>query len=194
MNDRLKAAALAGAILASSLAGAGAYLPAAASDAAPDASPVVAGCANPNLPREILDGTFAGKPSAPLPVVDADAPGLELRLAVARNEADREQGLMCVTRLRPHHGMLFVFSTSRQLGFWMKNTLVPLDMVWLAADGTITAIASEVPASTRTTADNDVARRSGMGIFVIELPSGEASSDTLKVGERLLLPPLHASQ
>ena len=119
---------------------------------------------------------------------------LVLKLAVAANDNDRDLGLMCVTALRPQHGMIFVFGSSQHWEFWMKNTLVPLDMVWLATDGKITTIASHVPASTRETSDMDVARRGGSGRFVIELADGEALADGLSVGEKLSLPPLHASQ
>jgi uncharacterized membrane protein (UPF0127 family) len=76
----------------------------------------------------------------------------------------------------------------------MKNTLVPLDMVWVAPDGTITHIAANVPASTRATPDDAVAPRAGHGIFVIELAAGEAAADRFKVGEALRVPSLHASQ
>jgi uncharacterized membrane protein (UPF0127 family) len=155
---------------------------------------VVAACANPKLPHEILDGDVAGGTDAALPVVDASAAGLALRLAVAADDESRELGLMCVTRLRPQHGMIFVFATTRQWDFWMKNTLVPLDMVWLTPDGTITTVAARVPASTRSTPDDAVARRSGLGKFVIELTAGEAAADNLKVGGRLALPALRASQ
>jgi uncharacterized membrane protein (UPF0127 family) len=97
---------------------------------------------------------------------------------------------MCVTRLLPQHGMIFVFDRSAPQEFWMKNTLVPLDMVWVAADGTVTNVAAAVPASTRETPDDRVARRGGTGRFVIELPSREATVDGIVTGARLKLPPL----
>ena len=153
--------------------------------------PTVKDCANPQLPPELLDGAVAAVRS-PLPVVTASAPAVTLRLAVANDEASRELGLMCVTRLRPQHGMIFVFAENRDWEFWMKNTLVPLDMLWVDDDGTITTVAARVPASTRDTPDDAVARRRGRGRYVIELASGEASTDNLKVGTRLKLPPLHA--
>ena len=134
--------------------------------------PTVKDCANPQLPPELLDGAVAAVRS-PLPVVTASAPAVTFRL-------------------RPQHGMIFVFAENRDWEFWMKNTLVPLDMLWVDDNGEITTVAARVPASTRDTPDDAVARRRGRGRYVIELASGEASTDNLKVGTRLKLPPLHA--
>jgi hypothetical protein len=158
--------------------------------AAPDAA-IVEDCANPELPPEILDGPIAPA-AAPLRVVTASAGALKLRLAVAADGPNQELGLMCVLKLRPRHGMIFVFDSNAGHEFWMKNTLVPLDMVWAGDDGTITTIAANVPASTRATADGSIARRFGRGRFVIELRAGEAAADKLAVGTRLMLPPLRA--
>jgi len=169
-----------------------------AADVAPPATAAavsaVTSCANPHLPAEILAGDGPAGRAAPLPVVDASADDVKLRLAVATDEATRELGLMCVTRLRPHAGMIFVFQKPADQEFWMKNTLIPLDMVWVAADGTVTNVAAEVPASTMQTPDDQVARRTGNGRFVIELPSREASADGIATGTHLTLPPLAASQ
>jgi uncharacterized membrane protein (UPF0127 family) len=154
-------------------------------------APVVAACADPRLPPELLDGSVPA-PSSPLPVVTGTAPHVKLRLAVAADESTRELGLMCVLRLRPRAGMIFVFPSSQEWEFWMKDTLAPLDMLWLADDGTITAVAAGVPASTRQTPDDQVARRRGSGRFVIELQAGEAALDALGVGTRVLLPALKA--
>jgi uncharacterized membrane protein (UPF0127 family) len=146
------------------------------------------------LPGEILAGDGPGGGAPPLRVVTATVGTLVLRLAVASDESTRELGLMCVTRLRPHAGMIFVFPQTADQEFWMKNTLVPLDMLWVAADGTVTSVAAAVPASTLQTPDDQVARRKGNGRFVIELSSGEAAQDGLRAGTRLNLPPLTSSQ
>ena len=60
--------------------------------------------------------------------------------AVAANDADREQGLMYRTQLAPNEGMLFVFNENAVHCFWMKNTLIPLSIAFMRADGTITDI------------------------------------------------------
>jgi uncharacterized membrane protein (UPF0127 family) len=159
----------------------------AAAPAAAEPAGALAACANPALPHDILAGAFAGA-AAPLPTIRVGGAAVPLVLAVASDQHARELGLMCVTRLRPHAGMIFVFSEASIQEFWMKNTLVPLDMVWVDAGGTVTTVAGNVPASTRSTPDDVVARRRGQGLFVIELAAGEAAADGIAAGTKLLLP------
>jgi uncharacterized protein len=60
---------------------------------------------------------------------------------LATNTADRERGLMFRKELPEGHGMLFDFQTDQQVQFWMHNTYIPLDMIFIAADGRIVHIA-----------------------------------------------------
>jgi uncharacterized membrane protein (UPF0127 family) len=103
------------------------------------------------------------------------APKASLSLAVATSEPDRERGLMFVRDLPTRAGMIFAFpdgDLSRV--FWMKNTLIPLDMVFVESDGRVTGVARNVPATTPSTPDDLVPRRSGLAAYVIELNAGEA--------------------
>jgi uncharacterized membrane protein (UPF0127 family) len=154
----------------------------------PAPPPAALACANGRLPAEILDGPAAKPPNAPLRTIVVAAPKARLTLAVADDPEMRELGLMCVTRLRPHGGMLFVFESAAGWEFWMKNTLVPLDMIWLEADGTITSVAANVPSSQLSTPDDAVARRRGHGLYVIELAAGEAQADGIVAGGKLAIP------
>jgi uncharacterized protein len=126
--------------------------------------------------------------------ITVQAPKEKLALEVADTVASREHGLMFRTLVPSGRGMIFVFGTDGEQRFWMKNTLIPLDMIFVRSDGTITSIAANVPASKVTTSDDQVATRQGWGKYVIELRAGEAERAGLRSGVRLDLPKLEPKE
>jgi uncharacterized membrane protein (UPF0127 family) len=121
------------------------------------------------------------------------APKTTLRLAVQDTLARRERGLMGVRAVPAGEGMLFAFADGDgQHQFWMKDTLVPLDMLFVRGDGVVMSIAEKVPATKPGTPDDRIARRNGEGRYVIELASGEAERAGLDVGMRLPIPEIAA--
>lgn len=66
-------------------------------------------------------------------------------IEVADTQAEREQGLMYRESLAANQGMLFVWEQEAPRNFWMKNTLIPLDMIWLDANKTIVDIQAAEP-------------------------------------------------
>ena len=125
--------------------------------------------------------------------LEVRAPRGTLRLAVARTEAQRERGLMNVAYVPAGQGMIFVFSDGDiDRGFWMKDTITPLDMVFVRRDGTVSSVEVNVPATPPKTPDDKVARRSGAGQYVIELGAGQAGLFGLLPGTRLVIPPVTA--
>jgi uncharacterized membrane protein (UPF0127 family) len=116
-----------------------------------------------------------------------------LRLAVAATSAQREHGLMNVRFVPSGQGMIFAFPDGDQMrGFWMKDTITPLDMVFVQSDGTITDVAVNVPATPPRTPDDKVARRQAVGQYVIELGAGQAGQLGLLPGSVLVIPPVRA--
>jgi len=126
--------------------------------------------------------------------LDVTTPKRVLRLAVAATEAQREHGLMGVPNVPSGEGMLFAFPDAGDAPryFWMKDTITALDMVFVKNDGSITEIAGNVPATTFGQSDDKVARRDGVGRYVIELRAGEAARLGLQVGMRLTIPSIPA--
>jgi uncharacterized membrane protein (UPF0127 family) len=116
-----------------------------------------------------------------------------LRLAVANTELQREHGLMNVPFVPAGQGMIFVFSDGDlDRGFWMKDTITPLDMIFVRRDGTVSNVEVNVPATPPKTPDERVARRNGAGQYVIELGAGQAGQFGLLPGSRLVIPPVTA--
>ncbi len=105
-----------------------------------------------------------------------------IQLEVAKTPEEQAMGLMFRTHLAKDHGMIFLFSPPRITRFWMKNTLIPLDMIFLR-DGVIQSISSQVPPCKRDPCPS-------YGPFVeidqvLELASGRAAELGLKRGDRL---------
>ncbi|HEY1655198.1 MAG TPA: DUF192 domain-containing protein [Candidatus Tumulicola sp.] len=125
-----------------------------------------------------------------LPVVVVHAPSADLHLEVARTPADQERGLMNRTAIAPHTGMLFVFERDDAVEFWMKNTLVPLDMIFIGSDGAVRKIYANVPAPLPSLPDERIPREPGVAKYVIELGAGEAARDGITQGSRLVIPDL----
>jgi uncharacterized membrane protein (UPF0127 family) len=99
---------------------------------------------------------------------------------VARNDADRAQGLMFRRSMPPDQGMLFDFGQAQPVTMWMKNTYIPLDMLFIRGDGTIARIAPDAePLSTRTIPAGEPVP------FVLELNAGTAARLGIAAGDRV---------
>jgi len=98
---------------------------------------------------------------------------------VAANEADREQGLMYRKKLAPNAGMMFVFDDVAGHCFWMKNTLIPLSIAFIADDGTITDL-DEMAAETENNHCPTHAIR-----YTLEMEKGWFAAHGIKPGMRV---------
>lgn len=101
--------------------------------------------------------------------------GFAVEALVADTPQKHQKGLMFVTELPENKGMLFVFDQEQDQFFWMKNTLIDLDMVFIGADKKVTSVASEVPHSYTYTPDHQVATATGYGQYVLELSAKTAA-------------------
>lgn len=102
---------------------------------------------------------------------------------LATTEAEREKGLMFRKELPEGQGMLFDFHREQEVGFWMQNTYIPLDMIFIKGDGRILRIAENTePMSTRVVPSGGPVR------FVLEVIAGTARKLGIAPGDRVASP------
>ena len=102
----------------------------------------------------------------------------DFAVEVARTGQEQAQGLMHRTELGPNEGMIFPRSAARPASFWMKNTVISLDIIFVGADGKILNIgANAVPLSL------DPVESVGPAALVFEIPGGRAAELGIKPGD-----------
>jgi uncharacterized membrane protein (UPF0127 family) len=135
-------------------------------------------------------GTAPDALALPLTTLEIDtASGPHVfNVEVARTEAEREHGLMD-RRSMPHdHGMLFDFQREQQVVFWMKDTYIPLDMIFVSGDGRVVSIKRDAKPM-----DESLIPSNAPALGVIELNAGLAQEIGVAVGDRVKNAIFHAS-
>jgi len=103
---------------------------------------------------------------------------VRFHVEIAANDHDREQGLMYRRAMAPDHGMLFDFNPPQQVSFWMHNTVLPLDIIFIGADGHILNIAPNATPFSDATIPSDGAARA-----VLEINAGRAQALGIAPGD-----------
>lgn len=148
-------------------------------------------------------GCSSGESAKPVPPPKATAPeaistdsgfqkrkiklaGKEITVEIADTDAKRMQGLMFRTSMGENEGMLFVFEQERPLGFWMRNTRIPLSIAYIDAKKKIINILEMVPAS-----DSDpnppVYPSAAPAKYALEMNKGWFARNKIKVGQTVEL-------
>ena len=124
---------------------------------------------------------FAAKPAGSHVVLA----GHNIDVEIAATDAARERGLMYRTHLTADHGMLFVYPDAQPRYFWMKNTLIPLDILFFDANRQLTSVWADTPPC-----KTDPCRSypsAAPAKYVLELDAGMAASLGIKTGEKFTL-------
>ena len=133
----------------------------------------------------VVAATAFAQGNARLPTVKLNAGIHVITAEVAANDATRSRGLMFRKELPDAQGMLFDFKVEQEVGFWMKNTYIPLDMIFIRADGTIRRIAANTePLSERLVPSGGPIR------FVLEVAGGSAKKLGIEPGDKVTGTPL----
>lgn len=105
---------------------------------------------------------------------------------IANSQEERAQGLMFIKKLKQNRGMLFTFEKDGDYAFWMKNTLIPLDIIWLDKDGNVVSVAKNTQPCKYDPCEkfkSDVPAR-----FVLEINAGMAEKLGISPGSKISLP------
>jgi uncharacterized membrane protein (UPF0127 family) len=112
--------------------------------------------------------------------VDGAKGAHQFKVEIAADQASQEKGLMFRKKLAPDAGMLFDFHTTVMTSFWMKNTVLPLDIIFVRSDGTISSIAANaVPFSEASIPSSEPVRA------VLEINAGRARALGIEPGDKV---------
>ncbi len=146
-----------------------------------------------SLLAALLLATFCGAASAQgvpqnLPAITLNAGMHNIRAAVAQTPDQRQTGLMFRREMAQHEGMLFVFDEATPQCFWMKNTLLPLAIAFLADDGTVVNIDEMKPQTLDSHCSSKPVR------FVLEMNQGWFAKRGVKAGSKITGRPFAAAR
>jgi uncharacterized membrane protein (UPF0127 family) len=138
----------------------------------------------PVLAVALLAGCSAGPATtqSSLPTVPMKIGSRTFTLEIAADEYTRERGLMERDSMPADHGMIFVFTSDTAEGFWMKNTHIPLDILFVESGGKVVSVHTMKPFDMNTTSSDGAYR------YAIELNAGAAADAGVKAGDSLSIP------
>jgi uncharacterized membrane protein (UPF0127 family) len=119
-----------------------------------------------------------------LPIVNMSLGGVDHTLEVADDMLETMVGLMYRDAMPAHRGMIFAFPHEQPLAFYMRNTRIPLDVIYVAEAGAVVSVVTLKPF------DETSSPSAGPARYVIELNAGEAAKLGIKAGDKLTLPDL----
>lgn len=105
------------------------------------------------------------------------------QVEIADTEAERSLGLMHRQSLAAGQGILFVFSTDTQTSFWMKDTSISLDLIFISAEGVVVDLIQDTQPFSESLLTPDVSYR-----LVLEVVAGTVAQKGIQVGDRVTLP------
>ncbi|MBA5867657.1 MAG: DUF192 domain-containing protein [Nitrospira sp. CR1.3] len=111
--------------------------------------------------------------------------GIVIFAEIADTPKKRAEGLMFRDHLPKDRGMLFTFGQAQPWTFWMKNTKIPLDIIWMNDKKQVIYIAHKVPICTRTDDSCPQYQPNDPALYVLELGSGEAERLKIEKGSKL---------
>ena len=138
----------------------------------------------PTAPARAANGSTRGggtpeaaTPTAQVVLMPPGRDPITVRVEIADDDPERQRGLMFREQLAPDAGMLFLFETPQHLTFWMRNTYLPLDMIFIESSMTILGVVENAEPRTETTRSVP-----GVSQYVLEVNAGFSREHGLTPG------------
>ena len=145
-------------------------------------APLAAGCKPDQPAPAATQPATTAESSTRLPTTRMAVGSETFVLEIAYRPEDQETGLMNRKSMPADHGMIFVFPAERNLTFWMRNTLIPLDIVYADRGGKVVSVKQMKPL------DESVVPSHGPAMYAIELNADAAARVGVKAGDVLKIP------
>ena len=139
----------------------------------------IAACSPQPAPSEpASEQAQSGLEQVPLTITSATGVH-RFTVEIARTAEQQQRGMMFRTSIAPDEGMLFPYDSPQNVAFWMRNTLIPLDMIFIRTDGTIARIATAVPRSEVTVPSGEPVTA------VLEIAGGRSAELGIRSGDKV---------
>ncbi len=158
----------------------------------PLAQVVIGASGSSSTAAQAADSTSTDVVNPVLPKESLSIDGATWTVEMATTTVEQARGLSYRTSLAPGTGMLFMFPTPGVQNFWMKDMNFPLDMIWIAQNGTVAGFTENIPAPAPGTALwNLKIYTSPAGVSqVLEVNAGSVARYRIKTGDNVTLSPL----
>jgi uncharacterized membrane protein (UPF0127 family) len=113
--------------------------------------------------------------------IDLVINGSVIKAELARTDSEKAKGLMNRQSLGSNSGMLFIYDTEEERAFWMKDTFIPLDIIFMDKDKKIVSISS----NTKPNQTEELYYSNGKSMYVLELNAGRAEELEIKPGNKI---------
>jgi len=144
------------------------------------AAAALIGCSPQAAVPAPLERSAAGLDQVSLTIEQRNKTTSRFTVEVARTPEEQAKGLMFRQSLAPDRGMIFPYDPPQPVAFWMKNTLIPLDMIFIRQDGTIANIAENtVPLSLEAVPSAEPV------VAVLEIAGGRSAELGIKAGDKV---------
>lgn len=136
-----------------------------------------------NSNNKAEENSYSALPRIPLAIEKQDGQTIDFTIEVASTKEEKEQGLMFREKLGEKEGMLFLFDTEKPLTFWMKNTFIPLDIIFINENLEIVDIATNFPPC--ETENCIIYQSNKPAQYALEINGGLAEKLGIKVNDKI---------